>query len=185
MASMPRANLSQRLRVWRGNGMDCRVSPAMTGIGKGCGEKRSVARVAFFWRATQSSTTRKSPIETLSPSTYPPSCHGSPMASMPRANLSQRLRVWRGNGMDCRVEPCNDGEWKGLQRQKERSACCVLLARDSVFDNTQSPYRVTEPLDTPSVMPWLDHGIHAACYPVAKTSGWARKWNGLQGRALQ
>ncbi len=122
--------------------------PAMTGNGKDWGEKRSEVRVAFFWRATQSSTTRKAPIETLSPSTHPPSCHGSPMASMPLVLLSQGLRVGRGNGMDCRVEPCNDGEWNGLWRQKQRSACWVLLARDSVFDTTQGPVEAFSPRHT-------------------------------------
>ncbi len=87
--------------------------------------------------------------------------------------------------MDCRVEPCNDAEWKGLRREKERRAYCVLWALHSVCDNTQSPYRDSEPFDTLSVMPWLDHGIHAVRHPAARASGSSRSRIGLQGQALQ
>jgi hypothetical protein len=87
--------------------------------------------------------------------------------------------------MDCRVEPCNDVKWKGLRLEKERRAHCVLGAGHSVFDDAFNELVEMCSPSPPTVMPWLDHGIHAARYPVAKISGGARKRNGLQGRALQ
>ena len=68
--------------------------------------------------------------------------------SMPlRFRLAGRALL-RRQGLDCRVEPCNDGE------------------RVSVSLKTQ----------TTLVMPWLDHGIHADWFPsgrscVAEASG--------------
>ncbi|MGX1498328.1 hypothetical protein ACSSV1_003379 [Labrenzia sp. MBR-25] len=128
--------------------MDCGVKPCNDGKWKGLGreKERSVCCVLLARDSVFDKT--QSPYRDTEPLGTPPSCHGSPMASMPLVLLSQGLRVWRGNGMDCRVEPCNDGEWSGLRREKERSACCVLLARHSVFDNTQILYRDIQPLDT-------------------------------------
>ncbi len=165
--------------------MDCRVEPCNDGDWKGLRRQKERRARCLFGRTIQSAMTLSKSMLRCAHLPLTPSCHGSTMASMLCASQSQGLRVRRGHEMDCRVEPCNDGEWKGLRRQKERSAHCVLWAGHSVFDDAFN--ELVEMCSSPphTVMPWLDHGIHAVRYPAARASGSPRSRIGLQGRALQ
>ncbi len=84
--------------------------------------------------------------------------------------------------MDCRIKPCNDGEGGGKE-PRHRIGPMIGHSRCS----THSRQQLVGSLPLPStVMPWLDHGIHAVASPPCSATVYAeRSQNVFQDQVLQ